>query len=266
MEINKGKVVYIVILLLFMIILAFFFINVPASQSQAQVYWLLGITGLVSIALGAAFFNFIPEWKTSVPITYEKDTIIGRQPGKVQGYFMLAFLLLSEFVLFNIAASPSLAVINAPAFQIVELNEGTRFLLSIVCAWVEELVLIGLVASLVYGLIVYLTKNKVLGIVIGAPTSATVFCAFHIAVYGFSMPVSMFSVFLYGLFSAFILLTLQNIILMSFVHSANNGGILLAKQIKIGDPMMTFVVIAIITVVLGVLLIRKLGGRGGQST
>lgn len=258
-NVNMGKAIYVSIFSLMLLVLWFFTVNVPDAKEIASLYVGIGAFFLIMVFGGLTSLFKDNDESTSIPITIDKEGILGKLSSRNQFLIVLGGLIISVYLFFSISSQPSLAVVNAPKFQIVEFTIAMSFILTIICAWIEEGALISLPGSFAHYFSKRYGHSEIIGIITFIIAASFTFTIFHVAVYGFSMPVTMQSVLMYGIISAIILVVTKNIIIGSLLHSANNCGLLIASGIHIANPMLYFFGWSTIILLIGGFIYYKIG-------
>ena len=253
-----GKILYLILYTVLLMTLGFYTFNVEGVFDIALPYLVLALIGMI-VWLAGEVISQRKGIDFPDPIIVQKETLLGKLTPNLSAFVFFVFAMISAFVFLNTLTQTGFQVISAPLFQALPMTAELSAILTLTCAFVEELVIISIPLSIAYGLVGQATGNKYVGAVVGVFIATLVFTGYHTAKYGATMPLSMQQVAMFGLMDAAVLVVFQNIFYMSMVHSASNLGINFAKVYRIANPWPYFFVFLVIAGVVAFLIYKGVG-------
>jgi hypothetical protein len=220
-QITMGKLLFLVIIVFSIVVLAFYTINIPDVSQRAMIYWVLGVTSLavwgvskgVTKVKGIDFPN---------PIIFEADSMLGAVTRKKYAVFLLGSLIVGIWVFFSVASAPTLSILQAPKFQVIEVTTEVSAVLTFMSSLMEDFFFWGVVLSLIYGIVYIMSRSYYISLGAAGFGAPLTFTLFHTLVYGTTNLPASTSIFVMGvLFSALVLIT-RNLTFPIIVHGLNN--------------------------------------------
>lgn len=220
-SINIGKILFLMLIVFAIVILAFYSTNIPALKDKANVYWVLGVTSLaiwgvskgITKTKGLDFPN---------PIIWESKAVWGQVTRKHIYIMALVGAAISIFLFFSIASAPTLSIVAAPKFQILEVTREISSLLVVFASIMEDFFFWGVILSVLYGITFLTSRNHYISLAVTGIATPLTFMFFHTLVYGTTNVPASTSVFFFGLTMTIMVLVTRNLMLPIMVHATNN--------------------------------------------
>lgn len=220
-QINLGKILFLTLIVFSIMILAFYATNIPEIGARAQTYWILGITSVAVWGVSKGITK-VKGLDFPNPIVFEGKTMIGDMTRKKYAVLFLVSLSLGIYIFFSVASSPTLSIVAAPHFQIVEVTPEISSLFTFMASLMEDFFFWGVVLALIYGVVYILSRSYYISLGVAGIGTPLTFMLFHTLVYGTTNVPASTGVFFFGVMMTLAVITTRNLTFPIIVHGMNN--------------------------------------------
>lgn len=236
-NLNKAKVVAILVFLLLLSFLVFLTANATQDvRNVANFYESLSIVGLIALLVdfgikktgfkvrrGGKDIDF-PD-----TIIYEKSSPYFRElPHTIKVLIVVITFFIGGWLIVNITNAPAAQIVDAPTFQLLDVGVQGNAFLSGIAGIAENWFFFGFLMPTLFAVLFIITRSfwaATAAIIIVMPF---IFVGYHFAVYGEST-VALQAVYFMGLLWTGTTLALGNLLFADVTHFSNNFAITFAR-------------------------------------
>ena len=231
-KLTPAKTLYLLLVLFNIIILSWFMFNQPAEQAKAMKYLIFSLISLIVWTMDFVISKDKSNLGIINFVTIEKETIIGKLPALIKG-MSTAFIVVFSVAIFFFITATRQSIVGSPGFQIIELGQAGKAIITFAIINSENLFFFGFLAPTLFGLFNFIFRGNggIIALGMASILAPVIFMLYHILAYGFNDMISMMVVFSFGFINVVWLLFMRNLLFSDAVHFSNNFAI---EAMKVG--------------------------------
>lgn len=263
---NPGKVIGITIFLLLLASFSWITSNATLeAKATAEFYINLGMIFVGVFVIDAIFVKGMGRKMRDADIpdtmTYEEQSPLGfKLPGFAKILLVTGSLLLAGYIFVSVGAQPTMSIVSAPTFQLIDIGTTGSAFLSGSVGIVEDLFFFGFLGPTIFSLLFFFTGKKILALGAAWVAAPVIFMLYHLGRYGASSA-ALDSVLVFGFVSMTLAIFLGNLLPVHAIHFGNNAGLaFFARTATDVSGLFWIYVFLVLLATFGYYMIRRRGG------